>query len=272
MPDIQMNVLFHGLYVFIERANKIEALIPDMGDEHVYRAGEWLGETQLRRGEYTLDNVRGTGGGFDGTKNLIVDGFEKSSSREGVYASIIVPRPNSIVSLRTVTLDEAALTITDPAKVSSRNVSTIQVLNYTIDDPENVTLGDHVFTRSVQQSGDSFVFNLHIIAGPDVGEQPEHTIDGFGRASALLPGVEKLLQLHHSPEIPPVPLQAVPPGCVHAEFIDHSERVLRSAFFGRRIRQALLANPPKPLPSFDEMQGIGGDLKTCTFLISRIAA
>jgi len=63
MPDnnVHLNVLFHGLFVFVDRPNGIEVLIPDMGADHVYRAGEWLGETTLARGSYELSGVSGQG-------------------------------------------------------------------------------------------------------------------------------------------------------------------------------------------------------------------
>src|SRR5258705_13617225 len=43
----QVNIIFHGLFLLLERSDCIEVLIPNMRTEHVYLAGSFLCETTL---------------------------------------------------------------------------------------------------------------------------------------------------------------------------------------------------------------------------------
>ena len=42
-----VNVIFRGMFLFFQRKQMIDVLIPNIGSEHVYRAGLFLGETSM---------------------------------------------------------------------------------------------------------------------------------------------------------------------------------------------------------------------------------
>ena len=76
--ESKLNVILHGTFAYIDKQGDdfIDALIPlpqpDDGMDHVFRAGNWLGETELRPGTYKLEGVKETGtDNLDYTKNLI---------------------------------------------------------------------------------------------------------------------------------------------------------------------------------------------------------
>jgi hypothetical protein len=270
MPDTQLNVIFHGLFVFVERPDIIEVLIPDMGAQHVYRAGEWLGETTFAPGHYELTGTSSGGDPFDGTKNLIFTGLEPESSDDGVYARLTLRRPKKIYSLRPITLDQSSLSLQSEDLVSSRTVSTIQVFNYTIDDPTQVKLSDHPINTSAELVNGSFFMSLHIIAGPDQPELPEHTQLGFSSAIGLLPGMTGKVRLLSSPKVPPPKRSDVPPGLIFEELIDLSVRTEQLGIHGRHVREVLGANPLATIQSSADFVGVDDDVHTCAGAITRL--
>jgi hypothetical protein len=74
---LTLNVILRGTFAYIDKKGVafIDALIPvpkpDDGVDHVFRAGNWLGETELRPGTYTLRGVKTGTDYLDGTRNLI---------------------------------------------------------------------------------------------------------------------------------------------------------------------------------------------------------
>ena len=269
MPETQLNVIFHGLFVFVERPDNIEVLIPDMGAAHVYRAGEWLGETTFAPGHYELTGTSAGGDPFEDTKNLIVTGVEPQSSDDGVYARLTFLRPNRIHSLRPITLDPRSLSLQSEDLVTSRTVSTIQVFNYTIADPTQVKLSNHPINTSAQLLNGSFFMSLHIIAGPDQPELPEHTQLGFSSAIGLLPGMKEKIRLLSSPKVPPPQRSDVPPGVIFEELIDLAVRTEQLGIHGRHVREVLGANPLAAIQNSADFVGVDDDVHTCAGAIAR---
>jgi hypothetical protein len=273
MPNAQLNVLFHGLFVFYDKPDEIEVLIPDMGDDHVYRAGEWLGELELPRSKdpYVLSGVSGDGGTFTPAMNLIVADAPPSNGDDGVYARIQVPRPNKITSLRQVQLRADCVTGPDKDLIAPSTISAEQVFTYDIDDgdPTNVKLGDHYMTNSAQQFGNDFFMNLHILAEPDHLVRPQHPVDGFDMAISLIPTLSGNVELACSPKIPPLTDPALlPHGCILEEFLDLSRREERLAFYSRRIREVLGAHPSAAIPPWTDLAGISDDIHNCLSFIT----
>jgi hypothetical protein len=262
-----LNVLFHGPFVFFDQPCQIDVLIPDMEDDHVYRAGEWLAETTLEQGkQYVLSGISGADGTFDPTVNLMVTNMPSLSGNKGVYTRIQLPRPNEITSLCQVTLDSPCLTSNVPTITLPQTLSAEQVFTYDIDndDPANVKLGDHTMTTSAQPFGNEFYMNLHILAGPDRFLGPKHPIDGFDMAVSLIPALNGKLELKCPKKIPPLSDQdPLPPGCILEEFLDLSRRVERLAFYSRDIRELLAVSPNATLPEWSDLIGIGDEVHTC---------
>jgi hypothetical protein len=270
MPKAHLNVLFHGLFVFVEKETEIEVLIPDMGSDHVYRAGEWLGEITLQPDKvYELTGVTGGGGAFAPDKNMIVRDLPASTGKKGVCARLKLLRPKNITSLRPVTLGPDCLTIEDEKNlVTSRTVSAEHVFTYDIDndDPTQVKLGDHVMSTSAQKFKDGdFYMNLHIIAGPDHAEQEPHVKGGFDRAIELIPHLQDKVTLIHPRKFPLLKrTDELPAGCIFEEFLELNQRVERLAYYGRDIRELLSLHADAVLPEWDDLVGVGNDTPTCS--------
>jgi hypothetical protein len=60
MPDdATLFVIFHGSWSFLDTPNYVYVKTPELGDEHVYRSGNWLAEHDLPHGSYyrLTDNI-----------------------------------------------------------------------------------------------------------------------------------------------------------------------------------------------------------------------
>src|SRR5947207_3244288 len=108
----KLNVILHGTFAYIDKegVNFIDALMPLPGEgvDHVFRAGNWLGETELQKGTYQLRGVITAGGArFDSASNLIFQNGCPRLPRDGkkAHARLILPRPASIFSLRLAEVD-----------------------------------------------------------------------------------------------------------------------------------------------------------------------
>jgi hypothetical protein len=272
LPQVQLNVVFHGLFVFIERPGSIDVLAPDMGADHVYRAGEWLGETTYGPGSYQLQIPNSSPGQavFDPDRNLKIRRARPTTAKKGVYARFSFPRPQAIRSLRSVTLPAAVLD-TDPAvPLSSRTASVLQVLTYTMPSLSGLDFGPIPVPRAAQTVKGVRSASLHIIAGPDQRETAEHTIDGFHSAVNLLPSLRGKLRLQGAPQAPPLEAADVPPGCHKLEFLDLSDRLQQLARFGGKLRAA---NPPSSKSILSAPSGAGlmdTDVRVCVGIISEL--
>src|SRR5262245_29871520 len=57
----KLNVILHGLFAFDQNDKEIVAYIPNLGSEHLYKAGNWLAETNLEeRADLELKGVDST--------------------------------------------------------------------------------------------------------------------------------------------------------------------------------------------------------------------
>src|SRR6266567_4396166 len=106
VPALNVNVIFHGLFLFVEQNGFLDVLIPNMGKEHVCRAGTFLAEETLiplpLATPYFLDGVTAGAKEFDDDKNIVFEDqdFDRTASLDLVYARIVLPKPAEIVSLR----------------------------------------------------------------------------------------------------------------------------------------------------------------------------
>src|SRR3974377_1989115 len=105
MPVINVNVIFHGLFLFVLKKGYIDVLMPMM-DDHSYRAGPFLaGETLQPRPlsqPYALAGVEAGTGTFNPATNWIIGKFDYDhyAGPDKVYARLLLPYPEAIVSLR----------------------------------------------------------------------------------------------------------------------------------------------------------------------------
>lgn len=192
-PLPNVNVIFHGLFLFVQQDHYIDVLIPNMGTGHVYRAGAFLAEETLEARPldkpYGLSGVTPGNSKFDNTKNVVFanQDFDHNAGLDRVYARIVLPYPSEILSLRRTTapisptIDPAGLFPSPPVQIPD-----VQVLRYVADDLSNVFFLPHPGQLSPNRA--NTFLNLHIIAEED------HTIedqvrDGFESILSLLPGI-----------------------------------------------------------------------------------
>lgn len=101
-----LNVILHGVFVFQPddsdlNDKKIIAWVPKLEPQHVYRAGNWLGETELQPGRYELKGVKPSlKSRFDPKPNLILKSLPKEPDAEKLHAKLIFDLPETITSLR----------------------------------------------------------------------------------------------------------------------------------------------------------------------------
>src|SRR5260370_42517803 len=92
-----LNVILHGSFTLVETNDGIQALMPK-NEDHVSRAGNWLGETELRPGVYELKGVESGNARFPDSRNVVLTRSDLSR-RVKPYAILIFPRPQAITSL-----------------------------------------------------------------------------------------------------------------------------------------------------------------------------
>jgi hypothetical protein len=179
MPDPNVNVIFHGLFLFIERKASVDVVIPNMGQDHIYQAGNFLVEETLAarplRSPYFLSGVVGGNARLDDQQNIV---FQKHTCDalappEDVYARIVLPIPMEILSLRPT--EQAYQADVDPqGLMNNRTTCGVQVLRYFAPDLAQVRLDGHTAKLGAHPpTGPKFV-NLHIIS-----EEGFHAIETF---------------------------------------------------------------------------------------------
>ena len=188
-----VNVIFHGLFLFVQQDGFLDVLIPNMGSEHVYRAGTFLAEETLLpmplATPYFLSGVTCGNAKFATNINIVFQGqdFDHSASADDVYARIVIPVPDEIVSLRP-TKDVLQADFDPTGLVNGKNPCGVQILRYNAANLDDVLLLPH--QAQLGRNSDNATLNLHIISEPDCTcVQDNHTRNGFEMALHLLPGV-----------------------------------------------------------------------------------
>jgi len=239
-----LNVLLHGAFTFIHDKDKkqIHALIPKL-QEHAYRAGSWLAETELRgRGaSYELDGVHPGGAhDFDPQKNLLVKFNGRLSTTHLPYATLKLPYPRKITSLRVAEVPTKYFSDKRLLEVAGdmQHVATLQVLTYDIDNENKLTLKadtgeDHYWVPAFTEDH----IRLHIHSSEDYYHKPSNAQEDFNQCIALL-GVELKLETRYLPasEIPNTKA-VLPPGVTPKETEDLAVRTRRMARLGRLVVQ-----------------------------------
>jgi hypothetical protein len=266
MPTL--NVVLHGLFSLVKRGDQIFALAPVINDQHVYRAGSWLSEVELRRGFYMLTGVRRGQAVFDTTANLVLSGKTMSPQAScRAFATILFPQPKTIYSLRTVKVLKGGFSGNDnPNK--DINLSTIQVFVYDCDDLTSISLSGHPF--ETPEDPGTQLFNLHVFSEEDVDpDDLDHSVNAFDEAVTLFKNVDLHMKDPH-PIPPPAPGEVLPNGVLSLELECMGHRQDRMDFLGRTLREILSS----PKPDFSRLKKVfdagfahGGELQSCSFPI-----
>lgn len=198
----EVNVIFRGLFLFVYRPNMIEALIPNMGMDHVTKAGAFLGEQSMAPAAvgapYSLGGVAAGQAGADRSSNIVLDSFEYDPdlSMDELYARIVLPRPKEILSFRPLT-NPIIMEIDPLGLFHGKRTTGIRVFRYDAADLAAVQLYPHpVMPEPHTISGVPGEFlNLHIVAEPERDLQSPHVRSGFDRTIALIPALRGTLKL-----------------------------------------------------------------------------
>src|SRR6266852_2607314 len=120
----KLNVIFHGLFGFDQETKtkeEIAVYIPNMGSAHRYKAGNWLAETTLAKGEYKLEGVTkgSTDNKLNKDRNIVLDDVAvKANPDKPPYATLRLPYPSlPIQSLRRLTIPADGLAGSTKPKV-----------------------------------------------------------------------------------------------------------------------------------------------------------
>jgi hypothetical protein len=250
-----LNVIFHGAFAFLEeeKQQRIRVMIPVIAG-HEYRAGNWLGETRLRRGMYELKGVTpGRVSQFNAGRNLIVSS-KKPAARPLPYATLFFPLPDKIKSLRTAKVPTSDFTNRRHllVKRKKQHISTLQIFTYNFTSANELLLqsanGGHYWEPVMQakkkKKGKKYEIersiNLHIFSVEDCVDEPFQAGD-FRKCAQLLGSTVNLKsQCAYQPSA--IANTDLPYGVIAAETEDLAPRTLRLARLGRLVSQGDNAN------------------------------
>jgi hypothetical protein len=259
-----LNVLLHGTFAYNQEPEGITAFIPKI-KHHVYRAGNWLGETDLRPGAYKLEGVRDLakygqkGDKFDLSSNLIIKPRQDNvpARSQAPYATLNLGKPRKITSLRVAPVRKADFQPPEAQaelvpKSDPLHIATLQIFTYDIEDEsslqlQSAPLQEHCADPIVENlaagprghywepvfSGD-FV-NLHIFSEEDHHDQPSFGVDDLLSALNVLGSQITKVTVGTPRGIEPG--EPLPDGVSPEETEDLAPRTKRMARLGRLVLQ-----------------------------------
>jgi hypothetical protein len=243
--SLKLNVLFHGAFAFDQttRPGRIRALIPQM-DHHVYRAGSWLAETELRGGNcqpriYELEGVKPGHQKLNTHVNLTVK-LDPDGRRETPFAIVDLPLPAEVTSMLVTELPSDAFSIRAELVNSGdiQRIATLHVFTYEIEYPNALYLkADDGDGHYWEPSPVGPFVNLHIFSAEDHYHKPSNAKEDMNLCLALLPGVQTRLVTDQLQVSGVLASPAPPPGVVEEETETLALRTQRMAYLGRLIRQ-----------------------------------
>jgi hypothetical protein len=243
-----LNVILHGAFalVYDRGAQKIDVWIPPV-KHHVFRAGNWLGETELSRrdAEYELKGATPGHDEFNSRLNLFVKP-QNPTKASSARTKLSFPIPEHITSLRVAEVprdkfkNQAGLDVRNPAD-PNEHIATLQVFSYHVDDENKLLLqtkdGDGHYWEPVVTTGpDKREFiNLHVFSAEDHFTKLSNSEEDFNRCTELL-GSQLLLDTRLVPS--GIPDRGhLPAGVTEPETEGLAERTLRMARLGRLVTQ-----------------------------------
>jgi len=174
MPSLY--VFLHGLCVIQDTSpNPLNVILPDVSG-HVYRAGNWLAETDIDSGAtLELKGVTPGNKGFRG-QPYVIDRTRDSLQAQYRAATIILPRPRQIWGLlRGIPSPPYTVLVTtnDNPPESYTDLATVLVLAYDYTNESQVFLENH--TWEPYAVGGSI--SLHIVCTSELFETKAHEMD-----------------------------------------------------------------------------------------------
>ena len=262
----KLNVILHGLFDFDQEKDKeeIAVYIPNVGSEHLYKAGNWLAETTLAKGaDLKLEGVTkgSTVNKLHPDRNIILGNVPVNANPDNTYAILRLPFPSwPIQSLQRLTIAAEGLAgDTKPKLLDGRpavQTATVQVLTYPFDSDASLSLGNHPWEPVLE---DGYV-NLHVFSEPERNLMEDHLRHAFQASMGLFGGVDLKLERPAQPADLDAEKKELPPGVHELELEGLVLRQRRLAVLGRAIKESRDLNTiwDDPTP-FD-----GSDPSTCS--------
>jgi hypothetical protein len=179
-------VFLHGLFVTLERQYDIEVVLPRVAG-HVYRAGNWLQETDLARGgRFVLRGITAASGSIKQADKMIhLPGLTLTGGSRA--ATIWLPRPNRILPFCIArkpplsaflpnsqpTLPGDLVVQRDDTQTGWPEIASVHVLEYQGVDANRVQLERHYWEPYVVDDA----ISLHVIATSLTPEGKAHVQD-----------------------------------------------------------------------------------------------
>ena len=269
MKSGKLNVLLHGIYAFDLADDEIVAHIPDMGTEHLYKAGTWLAETNLEEhGVFQLGGVKDEPLDPDGIPGDVDQKLLKSNQK-GIQGFKLNPKHNLFVGKAPISQNatechciHATLRLPYPhypiqsprrVKISKDSLggeskdyvvrgrdnlecAIVQVLTYDIADVNDLKLGEHPWEPVLAVDpdlADSYYVNLHVFSEPERSPTVDHIRHAFQSNLGLFMGVDLVLKAPIRDRLPDETLD----GVHEFELQDLVERKRWLELFGRAIKQ-----------------------------------
>ena len=206
--QIQFRVVLNGAFLFVDDYGEpsLEVILPNIGAEHAYVAGNFLAEAALEQGKtFRLVGPKGNDGEapethFDHKRNFVfsepVD-LEKNP-RGRIYSSLVLPRPDRIYSLSTSPTEGATFCFGKKGEKQRgfklpQCGSGLQVFDYYEDFTGKLELKGHVWEPSLGRlkTGYPTLFVYADAATPV--PMDNHRVRAFNAVVQLLSGVEFLM-------------------------------------------------------------------------------
>jgi hypothetical protein len=262
-----LHVMFHGTFVFDFHKDHIDVLVPQV-EEHVYRVGSWLGETELICDDHAsamdqskpMDsgghNHNGGNGGPDryqleGVKggsamtlppenNLMVSARLKQDVDSLLYARIRVPLPDQIRTPRRALLPNGDF---DPKEGLPKDyqgkLGTIQIFTYNFPDDSALRFYCHPGHALWEPAFAGGAVTLHIFAAPEhfhlmpatKGRATSHVQNAFASCAALFQDFK--VEMRQLPEKNEFDKNDLPEKAVPEETEDLAPRIRRLSQLGR---------------------------------------
>jgi hypothetical protein len=255
-----LHVMFHGTFVFDFHGDYVDVLIPQV-EGHVYRAGSWLGETELTCGHshtakpahddahnhdtgperYELEGVEpGSGTTLPLEHNLMRSSRLRPDVDSLLHARIRAPLPDRIATPRRGRLPASGFSPQGALpKDYNGQLGTIQIFTYRFPNDNALRLACHAGHSLWEPAFAGGAVTLHIIAAPEHfhlspplnAARTSHVQNAFAACMALYQGVRlTMLRLPDTNEFDPADLRD---GAIPEETEDLAPRIRRLSQLGR---------------------------------------
>jgi hypothetical protein len=234
-----LNVILHGLYIILVK-DEITVYIPNMGSDHTYRAGNWLAETTLDAGDFSLEGTNSPTPDkhpFKPEDNILLRDVRVTDANccDRVYATLHLPLPKSVQSLGKLSVPEGGIGGDSEKKIadnSGKFSARVQILTYDFESDANLRLGEHPWEPVFD---DGFV-NLHVFSEPDQTPEDDHVRHAFQMSMGLFMGVDLSLRKPLSPAVQSADGEKSTPGVHPLELQSLILRLQWLAVIGRAIK------------------------------------